>query len=506
MTFRLVATPLAPRIDRPAPRPGGVRPELLPAFLAVPQAEASLSKLEHPDVVVVTTGQQPGLFTGPLYTIHKALSAASLAGLLEQRWERPVVPVFWIAGDDHDFAEANHSSWLSSEGELVTVVLRTREPDAPLTPMYREPLGTEVNDALRRLVESLPASEFRAETVNWLERHYRPDQTVAGSFAGALAELLAPLGVMCLDSSHLAIKRAASPHLLRALELAPELDRALVQRAKELRDIGADPGVPVGDGATLVMLEGKLGRDRLVADAGAYVTRRAGERFDLAGLRRVAADDPLRLSPNVLLRPVVESALLPTVGYVAGPGELRYFELTAPVYEHLAVARQIPVPRWSGVIVEARVERVLEKFGADLSELMQPGGMLENRVVRTQVPEQATSALASLQRAIEEEYARLERAVAEIDPTLEKPIHGARNQALAGSHEVEKRLVQHLKRRQEIELTQIGRSRAAVLPAGKPQERVLTVAPFLARYGSGFLSEVSRTISEWYGAALEGDD
>ncbi|HXE58292.1 MAG TPA: bacillithiol biosynthesis cysteine-adding enzyme BshC [Gemmatimonadales bacterium] len=501
--MRIVTTPLPAPPAWPSPRPGGFPANLLEACLRAPGIEPQLERLARPDTLVVTTGQQPGLFTGPLYTIHKALSAAVLAELLEARWGRPVVPIFWVAGDDHDFAEANHASWLDGDGTVVTATLRTRPPEAPLTPMYREPLGPEVLEALARLEASLPPSEFREPTLEWVRRHYRPEETVAGAYGRALAELLAPAGVVCFDSTHPAAKRAAAPLLLRALGAAHELDADLATRAVELEAGGRGAGVTVGEGATLVMLEARLGRDRLVASDGGFATRRSGERFDPGALEAIAHEAPERLSPNVLLRPVVESALLPTVAYLAGPGELRYLELTPPVYRRLGVVRQLPVPRWSGILVEPRVDRVLAKFGADLAELLAPGGALEARVVRTQLPGEAGEALQALRGTIEAQYARLERIAIEIDPTLAKPIRGLRNAALVGTQDAEKRLLHHLKRRQETDLRQIARGRAAVLPDGKPQERVLTVVPFLARYGFGLVGTLVEEIRRWYRAALE---
>lgn len=502
LTVRIVPTALAAPIEWPPARSAEPIQQLLNAFLRPPQGELLLAKLQDPETLLVTTGQQPGLFTGPLYTIYKALSAAALARQLEERWQRPVQAVFWVAGDDHDFVEANHLGWPATDGSVATLVLRERNPEAPLTPMYRELLGPEVLPALQRLEQELPGAESKPEVLAWLRRHYAPGATMAASFAGALAELVAPYGVLCFDSTHRDAKRAAARHIIRSLGLARDLDRDLVQRARELAAAGLDPGVPVGDGATLVMLESRLGRDRLVPNGDGFATRRSGEQFSLADLQKIAANEPERLSGNVLLRPVLESAILPTVAYVAGPGELRYLALTTPIYDRMRVHRQLPVPRWSGILVEPRVDRTLEKFGADLSELLRPGA-LEDRVIRAQMPAEVLAALAELRRSVTDIYGRIEPRVVEIDPTLQKPVESARQHALSESQDLEKRVGQHLKRRQETELTQIGRARIAVLPDGKPQERVYGVIGYLARYGPGVLDLLAENIGGWYATALE---
>jgi uncharacterized protein YllA (UPF0747 family) len=178
--------------------------------------------------------------------------------------------------------------------------------------------------------------------------------------------------------------------------------------------------------------------------------------------------------------------------------------MTPPVYDRMGIVRQQPLPRWSGVIVEPKVDRVVEKFGLELADLFSPPGAVEAKVVRSQLPPEVGRALERLRAALAEEYAVLEQAAVAIDPTLARPAQAARQSAVSGSEDLEKKLVQHLKRRQETELGQLARARTAVMPGGKPQERVLTVAPFLARYGPSLLTELTDSFEAWYRDALEG--
>ena len=203
MTLRLVPTPLGgpDSAARAARGRRGSRRCSTPSCRRR-RATRSWQRLRQPGALAVTSGQQPGLFTGPLYTVHKALSTAALARVLERRWNRPVVPIFWSAGDDHDFAEASQAAWIRADGALATASLPPRPSDAPLTPMYRQPLGEAVVPALEALLGDLPPSEFRDVPSEWLRRHYRPDATVGGAFAGAMAELLAPAGILVYDSTH----------------------------------------------------------------------------------------------------------------------------------------------------------------------------------------------------------------------------------------------------------------------------------------------------------------
>jgi uncharacterized protein YllA (UPF0747 family) len=258
-------------------------------------------------------------------------------------------------------------------------------------------------------------------------------------------------------------------------------------------------GLPITlpDGHTPVMVEGRLGRDRLRADGDGFVSRRSGERFTRAVLDDMARQHPERLSPNVLLRPVIEAALLPTVAYVGGPAELEYLPQAAPLYEALGVARQAPVPRWSGVLIDARVDKLIAKHGLALADLDGREGALEARLVREALPPEADARFTELRRALEEQYERLGAAVAQVDPTLARSIQSSKNSALAGTQEIEKKLLASLKRENETLVRQVSRARAAVFPRGEPQERVLTLASFLIRYGPALVAELEQEVAHW---------
>ncbi len=472
---RIVSTPLAAAMGTPAAvKPRRVSADVLAAVLPGPGRD----RLAAGEVLVVTTGQQPGLFTGPLYTIYKALSAAALARRLEVEHKVPVVPVFWVAGDDHDFAEANHAFVLNAAGEVVRIGLRERPSDGPLLPLYREPCGPEIGSAIERLRAVLPDTEFKAEALAWLEAAYRPETNLADACAEALNRLLAGRGIAVFRAHDPAAKRAAAPFLLRALD------------------------VQLPDGLSPVLVEGSAGRDRLRSSGGGDdpVTRRSGERFTPEALKRIAAESPERLSPNVLLRPVIEAALFPTVAYAAGPGELEYLPDAAPLYAQLGVTPQTPVPRWSGFLLESRVEKVLERYGLTPADFAGPAGALEARLARDAVPPEIADTLVRLRAELDLHYQRLGTEVARVDPTLERTVQSARNAALAGTHEVEKKLVASLKRANETLAGQLARARAGLAPEGKPQERVLTAASFLVRYGLGLVDAIEAEVARWAGA------
>ena len=192
MIARILTTPIQkPAGQIPTGKARRVDRDVLAAVLPGPGRD----RLAAGDVLAVTTGQQPGLFTGPLYTVYKALSAIAVARELERERGVPVVPVFWVAGDDHDFAEANHARVLGRDGEVVNIVLRERPHDAPQLPLFREPCGKDARAALDALAAALPDSEFKPAVLEWLESAYTPDANLADAGAQALHRLLAARGL-----------------------------------------------------------------------------------------------------------------------------------------------------------------------------------------------------------------------------------------------------------------------------------------------------------------------
>jgi uncharacterized protein YllA (UPF0747 family) len=472
MMPRIVPTPLAhdgapPPLARIPPR--RVAPDVLAAVLPGPGRD----RLAAGEVLAVTTGQQPGLFTGPLYTVYKALSAIALARRVERERKVPVVPVFWVAGDDHDFAEANHAWFLNAAGAPQRVVLRERAHDAPQLPLYREPCGPEIGAALEALRGGLPDTEFKDSVLEGLAGCYRAGVNLADAFAQALAALLGSRGLAVFLPYHPAAKRAAAPWVVKALR------------------------VTLPDGLTPVLVEAAAGRDRLRSDGAGFATRRSGEHFSNADIvERLAVTAPERLSPNVLLRPVIEAALFPTVAYAAGPAELEYLAQAAPLYATIGVEPQTAVPRWSSVLVDRRVDKFLQKHNLTLADFDGRPGALEARLVSESLAPDVDQAFRDTRGQIEEAYARLAAVVARLDPTLERSVTAARNAALAGTHDLEKKLVASLKRANETLVGQLARARAALVPEGKPQERVLTLASFLARYGPTLIDAIDSEVAE----------
>lgn len=510
MSIRFLATPIRAgggdwRVTARAQLAARRSADLAPALIASGAAVANQQLLLSGEALAVTTGQQAGLFTGPLYTVYKALSAAALAREISEAGLGPVVPVFWVAGDDHDFAEINHCTVIGGDGRPVRVVLRERPADAPMLPAYRELVGTDGAAALAALEAALPPNDLRTETLDWLSRAYTPERSVAEAHAVAMAELLGPYGVVVCRGWHGALKAAAGAVMLHAAREADALDNELAAEADRLRSRGAQVPVDVGQGLSLLMIEGAQGRDRLrITGHGGFETRRGLEPFAIEDLERILAEEPERLSGNVLLRPAIEAAAFPTVGYFGGPAELAYLEQTGPVFARLDVPRPARLARLSGLLVEAKLDKVIEKLQLTPADLSGSESALASKIARESLPPSTAAALAELRRVVTERYAALQAEAMLVDRTLEKPVENARNQALMGSQEIEKKIVAALKRAGDTAIQQAARVRDQLYPGGTSQERVVSAPSFLGRHGRPVLDLVFAAAREHARHHLEG--
>lgn len=474
------------------------------ALIAVGAAEANRARLLAGGCLAVTTGQQAGLFSGPLYTVYKALTTVALAAELERCFGLPVVPVHWVAGDDHDFAEVNHCVVTGADLAPHEVVLRRRAPDAPMTPVFREPVGPEGAAALEAVAAALPPGGATDETIAWLAAAYTPERSLAEAHALALADLLGPHGVVVCRGWHASLKRAAQPVVMGALEHAAEIDAALARQADELRASGLDVPIAVGEGMSLVMVEAKRGRDRLrINGPGRFTTRRSGEAFDLDAVRTLGERDAERISANVLLRGAVEAFVFPTVAYAGGPGEQSYSLQNGPVFEALGVPRPAIVPRFSALLVEDKVQKVLDKFALEPASLARSEAEIGTQLAREALDPDAAAAFERLHGRLEAGYEAVRRHAVAVDPTLERTVQGTRNKALAGLRDLEKKLLKHLRLRQDVALTQILRARGQLFPGGKPQERVISAVSVLARHGRAVLGQLREPAAAGVRRSLE---
>lgn len=435
--------------------------------------------------LVVTTGQQPGLFGGPLYSLYKGLTAVRLAASLEELLDRPVLPVFWVASDDHDWAEADHTYVVDTGNSLVR--LQVEDPGHADRAIHRIPLGESVADVVEQIVQSLPTTEFTPQYLEMIREAYQPGATLAEGFHGVLGAFLEPLGVVFADAADPSLKAASRDVLLRELECSEAHEAILREDAQRLEEAGFHLQVPILEGGVNLFLEGEGGRERLYRRGDGFELHHSRETVSADQVRARVDADPLTLSPNVLLRPVVESTVFPVVSYVAGPGEMAYYAQIRRLYEAHDLKMPVIFPRHSVTVVETKIRKVIHKFGFEPEQLHRPFHEVASEIAREEVPEDVREALGEIRGAIGQGSGKLLSAARQIDPTLKGPVTHARNAAFAAFQDAERKIVQSVKRENEIALGQLEKAQLHLFPEGKPQERVLNALYYLARYGNPFI-------------------
>lgn len=456
---------------------------LAPAFGASGVAAERLARAAR-EGVVITTGQQPGLFGGPTYTWSKAMSALATADALEAELGIPVAPVFWAATDDADWMEAA-VTYLATPTGLERVALTGPATDG--VSMNDVPLG-ELQTALAQLTRAC-GSGAHASVLEVVRQAYTPHATIGAAYVVLMRALLEPLGIAVLDAAHPATRAAADTFLRSALRAAPRVHDALRHRAEAIAASGYSPQVEIVDGLSLVFRTGGSGSGS--GSNGARVRVPVSEASTVASEAEVGS-----LGANVLLRPVLERALLPTVCYLAGPGEFAYFAQVAPVAEALGAAVPVVAPRWAAEVLEADASDLQARLGITDEQLHDPHAA-EQVIARAQLDESVADALERLRVTLETQLRTLGDALRvpddeEPEAALVAPsvLDGLARDITHRLDRFERRVLAGVKRREIGAMQDVAAVRAALRPLGQSPERVLNLVPLLVRYGPGLLDRM----------------
>jgi bacillithiol biosynthesis cysteine-adding enzyme BshC len=445
-------------------------------------AHASAARLAEAGSLAVVTGQQAGLFGGPWYTLLKAITAIQIAREVAAVHGRPAVPVFWVAGEDHDWHEVRETAVLADD----LTVARIAAPDVPgagLMAVSALAFDERIADVLAALERALPPTEFTAGVLAALRRHYRPGSNPGAAMAGWLDDLLGRHGLVVFDGTHAAAKPLVADLFRRELE-QPERTAGLVRaRGDALRASGHDPQIVPIEHATGLFYLDDAGRHPIrCRDGMLYVGPHARAAGDL---RDEALARPERFSPNVMLRSIVQDRLFPTVCYVAGPGELAYQAQLGDVYDAFGVVRPLVAPRASVTMLDSAAARFLDRHQVSLGDLADPGDGVLNRLIERDLPPDVGRAVEDAGRLVDERMGVLKSAATRVDATLAGAVDSTITKMRDALATLQHKLVQAAKRRDETLRRQFERARSLAFPGGLPQERVLGVATFINRYGPG---------------------
>ncbi|MFW5921638.1 MAG: bacillithiol biosynthesis cysteine-adding enzyme BshC [Polyangiales bacterium] len=468
---------------------------------------ASLRAIDDEGTVMVVTGQQPGLFGGPLLAYLKAASAVTLARRVEREHGARCVPVFWVQSEDHDFDEIAEHVWLDGSGALGSARIAAAAPvvaaNATLSaseqdrvPLEHRVLGDDVGRCLDALETGLAGTLHGGQVVRTVRRAYAADAGLAEAFAALLSELFAEAGLLVLRPRSPGIAQALSSLHVQCVERMADIEDALRHRASELQRCGFGAQVPVREGAALAFFhpDGALGpRYRIVRAEG------GGDALSLAGrddaltrddLLAAAEREPLRFSTSALLRPIAQDHLLPTVAYVGGPSELAYFAQLPPLYDAFEMRPPVIVPRLSARWMDAEARALLAGRSVD-DESLADDGPIARELGSAASGFDLDGLVGRLHDAVAGELEAARPKLEALDPGLAKACDKTEATARDAGDKLVRRATRAALSRAPDGRARLARLRAMLRPRGEPQERVLGWTSIAARLGLDRLRETA---------------
>jgi bacillithiol biosynthesis cysteine-adding enzyme BshC len=450
-----------------------------------PRTVENIRLLGKSGTYAVVTGQQVGLFGGPLYTLYKAITAVALAQKLTMKFPgKNFVPVFWIEGEDHDFQEMNHVSVLDPENVPVRIEYLPGGvmPEKNVGAVGEMVFDDTIRNTIDRLESSLAKTEYTPPLIAALREYYAPGATFNRAFQSWMNRLLPVSGLVFLSPSAPRLKKLLSPLFTRELQEFPRISQMVISRSAELERKYHAQVKPKSINLFMFLKGGRYLIEPRESDFSLKGTRAF---FTKEQLLQIAAETPEQLSPNVVLRPVCQDMLLPTVSYVGGPSEIAYQAQLQPVYEDLNIPQPVIYPRASVSLVQTNLLRAMEKYGLELPEFLGEIGKVTAKVVE-QISEIKLDVLfANVTKGLHEALGELKFGLNEIDPTLLGALENVASKIDVNIGVLREKSVAAQKRRNETAVRQIEKAAAGLLPAGSLQERELTPVYFMNKYGEG---------------------
>jgi bacillithiol biosynthesis cysteine-adding enzyme BshC len=459
----------------------------------------NIELLRDADCLAVVSGQQAGLFTGPLYTIYKALSAVKLAGCLRTRNTKSV-PVFWIASEDHDFAEVAKAEFISRECQLAKIEVSTAQHKEN-QPVGQVMLDESINSVLDQFFEQLPNSEFVADVRSLIQNAWHSGRSFSDAFATMMTSLLGKHGLIFLDPLDPDLKKLAAPLYSDAARRAPEIATAIEERSRDLEAAGYHAQVMASANSFPLFFHDDQGARHAITRLanGKYKAKECENEYTAADLADLAEKSPERFSPNVTLRAVVQDYLLPTIAYYGGAAEIAYFAQTAEVYRVLGRPATSILPRSSLTMIERHTGRVLQRYGLSLGDFFEGLENLMKRVVEEHLGANTAKLFTESEQKVNQELDRLRQELASVDATLAGALDTGRKKINYQLEGLRTRFVRAQLARDEAAQRQLQRAFDQLYPHKDLQERHINITSLLTRHGT--------YVIEWiYNAVNIGSD
>lgn len=459
-------------------------------FAASSKALTNIELLKKNDTYVVVGGQQVGIFGGPLYTFYKAITIIKLAQKLAYELKKNVVPLFWLASDDHDFQETNHINIIDKNNQIVKLKYSPKTALSAL-PMYSINLKEEIDELIEKTDFLTFDSEFKKNVLEELRGCYTSGNTISYAFGKWLAKVFANYGLVLIDPYDVRLKRLGSCIFKKEVEAHLQTRKILNKTNQELKNAGYHNQVEcTSQNLNLFLIKGGR-RVILKKKGGEFGLRGSDKKFSLTELKKLTNEHPESFSPNVLLRPLFQDYCLPTIAYVGGPNEIAYFAQLKYLYEFFDLTMPIIFPRASITLVEKKISKILAKQQTDPKEIFtryyKPAG---NFIKSKLLSKSLKRALGQTQKAIGQKLQKLKKVVINFDPNLKDILNKSSAKIQFELKWIEGKVSQAYKKEHEILFAQINKVENNLFPHQHLQERYLSWTPYLIKYGWDFINTV----------------
>lgn len=464
-------------------------------FGASEKTASNIELIADENTFAVVTGQQVGLYTGNFYTILKTITAIKLAADLKNRFPQyNFVPVFWLESDDHDIEEANHVNIINRQNEILRIGYPPPPADADeagakknLAPVGNIKFDAEINRINEELKNALIDTDFKEKIISKIVSFYNESNDYKTSFAQLMSWIFKDYGVVFIDCSDVEVKKLLTPVFEKELNSSPRLCERIIQTSAELEknyDLQVKPKV-----INLFFLHNG---NRLLIEPREnerFALRNSKRRFEKEELMNILFENPELFSPNVVLRPLCQDYLLPTVAYVGGPSEISYFAQLKGAYEHYDITMPVIYPRVSATILENKVNKFLKNFEVSFEELFNHK-VLISKVVDKLSEIKIEDEFSKISDEFNRLFYDLKKVTSEIDKTLVNSADGIKEKLLSGLETFKGKLVNAQAKKSETTTSQIDKVTNNIYPLGKLQERIINVLYFLNKYDEVFIKKL----------------
>jgi bacillithiol synthase len=459
--------------------PDDRRAAVVQALTPLNHGNPSLDLLRQPGTVAIVTGQQVGLFSGPAYSVYKALTAIKAARELTAAGI-PAVPMFWLATEDHDFAEVDHVWVFGADHQPVKIQMKGPDVNGS-HPVGGIGLRDIPLDQLRTVLAGFP---FADDAVALVERAYASGETMGLAFAKLIRELLGSYGLLLIDPMEHALREVAAPLMKEAVERMPELTDALMARSKELIERGYHAQVLVDKSTSLAFL---------LQDGQRIALRRSNGDFTAPNQKLSAQELAARaanLSPNALLRPVVQDYLLPTAAYIGGPAELAYLAQSQVLYSKLLNRQPAAFPRAAFTLLDERSHKRMARYGLGFTDLLSGEQGLHDAIAVRLVPEQLRGRLDETRAEFSSALDALSSDLRHFDITLANALDTSRRKIEYQVGKISRKTASQIMARDQQAVRDARSLNGLVFPEKHLQERLYSIIPFIAKFGPGLVDEL----------------